>query len=92
MPEQTRIASSIRSTPMPGDLGGELGLLPRHRHERDGAEVVDLVGLDLLHGGDQRALVEQVSADELDVRQKLAQTGDTRGLACPGPGPYTSYP
>src|SRR3569833_2336798 len=61
-----------------GDLGGDLGLLPGHRHEGDRAEVVDLVGPYLLHGGDQAALVEQVAMDEPHLADVLAQPGHVR--------------
>jgi hypothetical protein len=49
-----------------GELGGEHRLLPGHRHERDGREVVDLVRTALAQGGDERELVQQVRLDQLD--------------------------
>ena len=64
-----RTASSMRSTPRPVISGGELGLRERQRHEADRAEVVDLVGLDLLDRGDERRQVAQVAVDELERRR-----------------------
>ena len=49
------------------DIRRELGLAERQRHEADGAQVVDLVGLDLLHDGDERREVLEVSFDDLQL-------------------------
>ncbi len=62
----------------PGDVGGELGLVEAQRHERDRAEVVDLVGLRQLDRGHQRREVGQIAGDRLDVRHLLEQFGDPR--------------
>ena len=48
-------------------VGGQLGLAERELDEADGAEVVDLVGLDLFDHGDERGQVGQVAVDELDL-------------------------
>ncbi len=52
-----------------GDVGRELGLLPRHGDERDPGQVVDLVGLGLLQRADQGRQVREVAGDELDEGQ-----------------------
>ena len=49
------------------DVRGELGLAKRQRHETDGAEVVDLVRLDLLDHGDERREILEVSLDDLQL-------------------------
>jgi hypothetical protein len=48
-------------------IGCELGLAERQLDEADRSEVVDLVGLDLLDGGDQRGQVGEVAVDQLDL-------------------------
>ena len=67
-----RIASSRRSTPSAGDVGRQLGLVEAHRHERDGGQVVHLVGLCDLDGTDQARQVAQVALHDLDVRDARA--------------------
>ena len=54
-----------------GDVGGELGLAERQGHEADGAQVVDLVGLDRLHHRDQRRQVLEVAVDQLQLGRLL---------------------
>src|SRR5436305_9608498 len=49
-----------------GDVCSEFGLAERQSHEADGTEVVDLVGLDLLHYSDERRQVLEVALDQLD--------------------------
>ena len=69
-----------------GHLTGQLGLLPGHRHVGDRGQVVDLVRLHPLHRGDQAALVEQVTADQPDIAEQLADPADPRvGLAADQP-------
>ena len=55
------------------DVGRQLRLLERERDEGDGAEVVDLVRLAVVDGGDQGGEVLKVAADELRERKLLAQ-------------------
>ena len=69
-----------------GHLAGQLGLLPGHGHVGDGGQVVDLVRLDLLHRGDQAALVEQVAADQPDVAEQLADAAHP-GVGLPADQP-----
>ena len=52
-----------------GYLAGELGLVPGEGDEAYGRQVVDLVGLDLLYGGDEGGLVEEVAELDLHVGQ-----------------------
>ena len=54
------------------DVGGELGLVEAERDERDGAKVVDLVGLTELQRLDQRRQVGQIAGNRLDVRKLVA--------------------
>ena len=66
----------------PGHLAGQLGLLPGHGHVGDRGQVVDLVRLHPFHRRDQAALIEQVTADQPDILQQLADPADPRvGLA-----------
>ena len=69
-----------------GHLAGQLGLLPGHGHVGDRGQVVDLVRLDLLHRGDQAALVEQVAADQPDVAEQLADAAHP-GVGLPADQP-----
>src|ERR1700685_2698996 len=62
----------------PGDLAGELRLLPGHRHVRDRSPVINLVRLDALDSGDETALVKQVTADQPDVADQLPDTAHSR--------------
>jgi hypothetical protein len=68
----------MRSTPETGDVGRELGLVEAHRHERDGAEVVHLVGLRVLERLHQRRQVGKVAGHRLDVRELVAHLHHAR--------------
>src|SRR6185437_585981 len=72
----------------PGDLASQLGLLPRHRHVRDRRQVVHLIGLHPLDGGDQAALIEQVASDQPDLRQELPELAHSRILLAADETPY----
>ena len=50
-----------------GELRGQHRLLPRHRHERDGREVVDLVRPERAQRANERELVVHVGLDELEA-------------------------
>ena len=69
-PVTMRIASSMRRTPRPVISPVSSGWFQESGHEADGGEVVDLVGLHLLDGADERRLVEQVAELDLDVGQR----------------------
>ena len=66
-PPTIRMASSIRSTPAPVTSAVSSGWLNDSFDEADGAQVVDLVGLDLLHGGDERGKIGEITVDQLDL-------------------------
>ena len=79
-------ASSMRSTPSPVMSAVSSGCLNDSCDEADGAEVVDLVGLHLLDGGDERREVAQVAFDELERRVLVEDELDLRvGLAAHEP-------
>jgi hypothetical protein len=71
-----------------GHLAGQLGLLPRHRHVGDRRQVVHLGGLDPLHGRDQAALIQQVTADQPDLAEQLADPPDPGIGLAPDQAPY----
>ncbi len=64
----------------PGDLTGQFRLLPGHWHVGDRGEVIHLVRLDSFHRVDQAALIEQVTADKLDLGEQFAKLAHPRVL------------
>src|SRR5690606_23183106 len=57
----------------PGDVRGQLGLLEAEPDERDGTEVVDLVGLYLFKRCDQAGQILQITGDQFHERQLRLQ-------------------
>jgi hypothetical protein len=53
-----------------GHVGRQRRVLPGVRHERHGAEVVDLVGVGVAHGADQAGEVGQVTVVEAYVGEQ----------------------
>ncbi len=53
------------------DLCCSAGLVKRHAHKALGSQVVDLVGLDLLHQGHAGAQVSQVVFDQVQIGMVL---------------------
>ena len=61
-----------------GDIRRQLRLAEREGHEADGTEVVDLVGLHLLDGRDQRGEILQVAFDHLQLGRLFLDHLDLR--------------
>jgi hypothetical protein len=70
------------------DVGGVLGLLEAHRHMAHRAQVVDLVGLDLLDQSDDVRAVGQVAEMRLEPRV-LVDPVDAAGVERAGPALQT---
>jgi hypothetical protein len=51
--------------------------------EADGPEVVDLIGLDLLHGGDEGRQVGEIAVDELDLGNLVLDDSSLRIVLSP---------
>jgi len=64
--------------PDTSDVGREFGLRERHRNERDGAEVVHLLGLHRAERGDEAGEVGEITVDDLDERELGDQRLDLR--------------
>ena len=59
-----------REHALAGHVGGQGGVLPRVRDERDGAEVVDLVGVAVAQRPDQAGHVGEVAGVQDDVGEQ----------------------
>ena len=68
----------------------DLCLLPGNRHIGHRAEVVNFVGLHVLDGRDEAALIEQVAADKVDVLDHSPPAAHAYSTA--RTRPHTSYP